>query len=163
MQNTISKIRSNVGEGNSKIILESKINSIWLNCLELINKNKISEAYELILNTKDDIYLLRLILLTGPVLHLLNDNLAKKILVRINMINRGRQINNILIQFIEESIDNKNNIFQKLEYKEQNDILDSLFNMFQNKTNNNLTIKAQNLYNLIIEQNNKNLNQDKYD
>ena len=163
LQNTISKIRSNVGEGNSKIILESKINSIWLNCLELINKNKISEAYELILNAKDDIYLLRLILLTGPVLHLLNDNLAKKILVRINMINRGRQINNILIQFIEESIDNKNNIFQKLEYKEQNDILDSLFNMFQNKTNNNLTIKAQNLYNLIIEQNNKNLNQDKYD
>ena len=163
LQNTISKIRSNVEEGNSKIILESKINSIWLNCLELINKNKISEAYELILNAKDDIYLLRLILLTGPVLHLLNDNLAKKILVRINMINRGRQINNILIQFIEESIDNKNNIFQKLEYKEQNDILDSLFNMFQNKTNNNLTIKAQNLYNLIIEQNNKNLNQDKYD
>jgi len=165
--NNLQKKIFGMGRGgmgkNSNLILESKINSIWLNCLELINKNKISEAYELILNSKDDIYLLRLILLTGPVLHLLNENLAKKILVRINMINRGKQINDILIQFIEESIDNKNNIFNKLEYKEQNDILDSLFNMFHNKANNNITIKAQNLYNLIIEQSNKKSNQDKYD
>lgn len=159
--NNLQKKILGMGRGkNSNLILESKINSIWLNCLELINKNKISEAYELILNSKDDIYLLRLILLTGPVLHLLNENLAKKILVRINMINRGKQINDILIQFIEESVDNKNGVFNKLEYKEQNDILDSLFNMFHNKANNNITIKAQNLYNLIIEQSNKKSNQD---
>ena len=163
--NNLQKKICGIGRGGvgKKIFLESKINSIWLNCLELINKNKISEAYELIHNSKDDIYLLRLILLTGPVLHLLNENLAKKILVRINMINRGKQINEILIQFIEESIDNKNNIFNKLEYKEQNDILDSLFNIFHNKANNNITIKAQNLYNTIIEQSNKNSNQDKND
>ena len=163
--NNLQKKICGMGRGGvgKKIFLESKINSIWLNCLELINKNKISEAYELIHNSKDDIYLLRLILLTGPVLHLLNENLAKKILVRINMINRGKQINEILIQFIEESIDNKNNIFNKLEYKEQNDILDSLFNIFHNKANNNITIKAQNLYNTIIEQSNKNSNQDKND
>ena len=78
---------------------------------------------------------------------------------RINMINRGKQINDILIKFVEESINNKNNIFKKLEYKEQNDILDSLFNIFKNKSNNNLTIKAQDLYNLIIEQSKQNNNQ----
>ena len=71
------------------------------------------------------------------------------------MINRGRQISDILINLVEESIDKKYNIFKKLEYSEQNDILDSLFNMFKNKKNNNLTIKAQNLYNTIIEENNK--------
>ena len=98
--------------------------------------------------------------LTGPVLNKLNENLAKNVLIRINMINRGKQISDILIQFVEESINNKNNIFKKLEYKEQNDILDSLFNIFKNKNNNNLTIKAQNLYNFIIEQSKKENNPD---
>ena len=145
---------------NNNINIESKINSSWLQCLQLINKNKISEAYNLIISSKDDIYLLRLVCLTGPVLHLLNEDLAKKVLIRINMINRGKQINDILIKLVEESIDNKNHIFNKLEYSEQNDILDSLFNIFKNKNNNNLTIKAQNLYNFIIEQSKKENNPD---
>ena len=153
LENKILKINKN--KKNSNISLESQINKIWLECLELINKNKINEAYNLIISTKDDIYLLRLMCLTGPVLNKLNENLAKNLLIRINMINRGKQISDILIQFVEESINNKNNIFKKLEYKEQNDILDSLFNIFKNKNNNNLTIKAQNLYNFIIEQSKK--------
>lgn len=158
LENKILKINEN--KKNSNISLESQINKIWLECLELINKNKINEAYNLIISTKDDIYLLRLMCLTGPVLNKLNENLAKNVLIRINMINRGKQISDILIQFVEESINNKNNIFKKLEYKEQNDILDSLFNIFKNKNNNNLTIKAQNLYNFIIEQSKKENNPD---
>ena len=157
LENKISKLNNNNKKSN--ITLESQINNIWLECLDLINKNKMNEAYDLILSTKDDIYLLRLMCLTGPVLNSLNENLAKNVLVRINMINRGKQINDILIKFVEESINNKNNIFKKLEYKERNDILDSLFNIFKNKSNNNLTIKAQDLYNLIIEQSKQNNNQ----
>ena len=158
LENKILKINNN--KKSSNISLESQINKIWLECLELINKNKINEAYNLIISTKDDIYLLRLMCLTGPVLNKLNENLAKNVLIRINMINRGKQISDILIQFVEEIINNKNNIFKKLEYKEQNDILDSLFNIFKNKNNNNLTIKAQNLYNFIIEQSKKENNPD---
>ena len=157
LENKISKLNNNNKKSN--ITLESQINNIWLECLELINQNKMNEAYDLILSTKDDIYLLRLMCLTGPILNSLNENLAKNVLVRINMINRGKQINDILIKFVEESINNKNNIFKKLEYKEQNDILDSLFNIFKNKCNNSLTIKAQDLYNLIIEQSKQNNNQ----
>ena len=157
LENKISKLNNNNKKSN--ITLESQINNIWLECLDLINKNKMNEAYDLILSTKDDIYLLRLMCLTGPILNSLNENLAKNVLVRINMINRGKQINDILIKFVEESINNKNNIFKKLEYKEQNDILDSLFNIFKNKCNNSLTIKAQDLYNLIIEQSKQNNNQ----
>ena len=157
LENKLSKLNNNNKKSN--ITLESQINNIWLECLDLINQNKMNEAYDLILSTKDDIYLLRLMCLTGPILNSLNENLAKNVLVRINMINRGKQINDILIKFVEESINNKNNIFKKLEYKEQNDILDSLFNIFKNKSNNNLTIKAQDLYNLIIEQSKQNNNQ----
>ena len=153
LENKISKLNNNNKKSN--ITLESQINNIWLECLDLINQNKMNEAYDLILSTKDDIYLLRLMCLTGPILNSLNENLAKNVLVRINMINRGKQINDILIKFVEESINNKNNIFKKLEYKEQNYILDSLFNIFKNKCNNSLTIKAQDLCNLIIEQSKK--------
>ena len=159
LENKISKLDDINKKQDKNINLESKINSIWLKCLDLISHNKISEAYNLIISSKDDIYLLRLVCLTGPILHSLDENLAKKVLIRINMINRGKQISDILINLVEESIDNKNNIFKKLEYSEQNDILDSLFNMFKDKKNSNLTEKAKNLYNLIIKENNKNNNE----
>ena len=159
LENKISKLDDINKKKDKNINLESKINSIWLKCLDLISHNKISEAYNLIISSKDDIYLLRLVCLTGPVLHSLDENLAKKVLIRINMINRGKQISDILINLVEESIDNKNNIFKKLEYSEQNDILDSLFNMFKDKKNSNLTEKAKNLYNLIIKENNQNNNE----
>ena len=134
--------------------IELKINDIWKEALKLLGKNKISEAYKLIVSSGDDIYLLRLVCLTGPALYLLEEELSKKILIRINMINRGKQIQDILIKLVEESIKmNKNNgcIFFNLNHKEQNDILDSLYRIFKNNKNNALTIKAQTLYSKIIE------------
>jgi len=139
--------------------IETKINETWKEALKLLEKNKISDAYRLILMSGDDIYLLRLVCITGPVLRFLDEDLAKKVLVRINMINRGQHIKNVLIQLVEESLKindkNNNNIFYSLSYKEQNDIVDSLFVMFKNKKNNALTIKAQSLYSQIIEESKK--------
>ena len=138
--------------------IESKINEKWKEALKLLRKNNISDAYKLIISSGDDIYLLRLVCITGPILYLLNEDLAKKVLIRINMINRGKHIQDILIQLVEESLKinkNNNNIFYKLNYKEQNDILDSLFKIFKNKKNNALTIKAQSLYSKIIEDSKK--------
>ena len=138
--------------------IESKINEKWKETLKLLGKNNISDAYKLIISSGDDIYLLRLVCITGPVLYSLDEDLAKKVLIRINMINRGKHIQDILIQLVEESLKinkNNNNIFYKLNYKEQNDILDSLFKIFKNKKNNSLTIKAQSLYSKIIEDSKK--------
>ena len=139
--------------------IETKINETWKEALKLLEKNKISDAYRLILMSGDDIYLLRLVCITGPVLRFLDEDLAKKVLVRINMINRGQHIKNVLIQLVEESLKindkNNNNIFYSLSYKEQNDIVDSLFVMLKNKKNNALTIKAQSLYSQIIEESKK--------
>ena len=139
--------------------IETKINEKWKEALKLLEKNKISDAYRLILLSGDDIYLLRLVCITGPVLRFLDEDLAKKVLVRINMINRGQHIKNVLVQLVEESLKlndkNNNNIFYSLSYKEQNDIVDSLFVMFKNKKNNALTIKAQSLYSQIIEESKK--------
>ena len=138
--------------------IESKINEKWKDALKLLGKNKISDAYQLILSSGDDIYLLRLVCLTGPVLDLLEEEIAKNVLIRINMINRGKHIQDVLIKLVEESLQvkkNNNSIFFNLRYKQQNDILDSLFLIFKNKKNNALTIKAQGLYSKIIEDSKK--------
>jgi hypothetical protein len=60
------------------------------------------KAYELALGHTDDIYLLRLIIQTGPVLSQLTDSIGKKVLMRINEINRGGSIQNILIEWIAD-------------------------------------------------------------
>jgi hypothetical protein len=45
---------------------------------------------------------LRLIIQTGPVLSQLTDSIGKKVLMRINEINRGGSIQNILIEWIAD-------------------------------------------------------------
>ena len=83
LENKLSNLDDINKKKDKNISLESKINSIWLKCLDLISRNKISEAYNLIISSKDDIYLLRLVYLTGPVLNSLDDNIAIKVLKRI--------------------------------------------------------------------------------
>ena len=157
----LSKVNTINNDLQSSQQIESQINEKWKETLKLLSKNKISEAYKLILSSGDDIYLLRLVCITGPVLYLLEEELAKNVLIRINKINRGKQIQDVLVKLVEESIKykrNNNSIFFNLNYKEQNDILDSLFVIFKNKKNNSLTIKAQELYTKIIEQSKNNQN-----
>ena len=74
------------------------------------------------------------------------------------MINRGQQIQNILINLISQCLNDKRNIFNYLTYEQKNDILDSLYQIFgdENTKNNNIICQqAKILYNAIIE-NNKN-------
>ena len=77
------------------------------------------------INSGDDIYLLRLICLTGPIIDKLDVEIAKRVLIRVNMISKSHQIQQLLIGLIRNSI--KNNVFQMLEPNQQNYILDSLY------------------------------------
>ena len=136
--------------------IENRYSTIWYKSLMFLEKNQINEAYNLVLKSEDDIYLLRLIFITGPVLNKLNENLAKKVLIRINKINKSQQIQNILINLINQSlIENYNNkkIFYLLNYDEQNDILDSLYNINNFQNDNKIIIRAKELYNKIIYNN----------
>ena len=57
LESKVSKLNVQNNNLNKNINLESQINSIWLKSLELISQNKISEAYNLIISSQDDIYL----------------------------------------------------------------------------------------------------------
>ena len=133
---------------------DSQTSELWQKSLKLLSINKFSEAYRLILQTEDDIYLLRLVMLTGPVLKFLDRDIAKKILVRVNMINRGHQIKNVLIKLIEDSLKTNGEndcIFSSLTFQEQNDILDSLYNIFKKNKKGEINEKAEFLYKKIIQ------------
>ena len=137
---------------------ENQSSEKWKKTLEYVEKNNLNEAYKNILSSGDDIYLLRLVFLTGPAINVLKEDIAIKVLMRINMINRGQQIQNILINLISQSLKDERNIFNNLTYEQKNDILDSLFQIFgdENIKNNNIICQqAKILYNAIIE-NNKN-------
>ena len=122
--------------------IDSEVTKTWKETLQLIEKGKINEGYLKLINSGDDIYLLRLICLTGPIIDRLDKEVAKRVLMRVNMISKSHQIQQLLIGLIKNSI--KNNIFQTLEPNQQNYILDSLYEF--SGLNNNLANEAAELY-----------------
>jgi hypothetical protein len=114
----------------------------WKNVMKEVESKNYNNAFNHILNAQDDIYLLRLLCLTGPILDLLNVEISKKVLVRINMISRSHQIQSLLLVLIQSSFENS--IFFKLNKNDQNEILETLYEY--SGINSNLGSKAANLY-----------------
>ena len=133
-------IEKEILQKNEKDKNDCKSINIWKNAINLIEKKNYNDAYELILNSGDDIYLLRLILITGIKLNYLKFDIAKKVLMRVNMICRSHQIQLLLINLIKDSI--QTHIYSNLNRNEQNDILDSLYEF----SGFNTTIGAQAAY-----------------
>ena len=126
---------------------DSQITKTWKNALCQIENGNPNEGYNTILNSGDDIYLLRLICITGPIFDQLSPEIAKRILMRINMISRSHQIQSLLINLIKASLDN--NVFNMLNQNEQNDLLDSLFEF--SGLNTKIGAEAAELYTLITK------------
>ena len=119
----------------------------WKDALSLIDNNYPNEAYIKILNTGDDIYLLRLVCITGPIFNKLNPEISKRVLMRINMISRSHQIQGLLISLIRNSL--KYKVFNLLNNQEKNDVLDSLYEF--SGINNNFGSDAAELYTQITQ------------
>jgi hypothetical protein len=101
------------------------ISDSWKNSIILLEKKNYNGAFEEILKTKDDIYLLRLLCLTGPIFNELLFDVSKNVLLRINMISRSQKIQNLLYELIKSSLENS--IFQKMSKQDQNEILETLY------------------------------------
>ena len=126
---------------------DSEITKTWKDALYQIENGNPNEGYNTILNSGDDIYLLRLVCITGPIFEQLSPEIAKRILMRINMISRSHQIQSLLINLIKASLNS--NVFNMLNQNEQNDLLDSLFEF--SGLNTKLGAEAAELYTLITK------------
>ena len=121
----IKKDKDNIQNKITNNESDCQIIKNWKDALSLIDKNYPNEAYTKILNTGDDIYLLRLVCITGPIFNKLNPEISKRVLMRINMISRSHQIQGLLISLIRNSL--KYKVFNLLNNQEKNDVLDSLY------------------------------------
>jgi hypothetical protein len=80
----------------------------------------------------DDLYLIRLIAQTGPsVIGKLNEGLSRKVLAQLNRFSREPTMPNMFIDWMQSAVTNSNKIFYKMEKNDQNELMDSLFNIGQ--------------------------------
>ena len=138
--NINNKNNNSINYDNNNI--DSEVTKSWKETIKLIEKGYINEGYLKLINSGDDIYLLRLICLTGPIIDKLDVEIAKRVLIRVNMISKSHQIQQLLIGLIRNSL--KNNVFQMLEPNHQNYILDSLYEF--SGLNNSISNEAAELY-----------------
>ena len=129
-------------EINNKDNPNSQITKLWKEALSQVEKKNMNEAYSMILDSEDDLYLLRLICITGPILNNLSLENSRKVLMRINMIVRSHQIQYLLVSLIRNSL--KYNVFETLNVNDQNDLLDSLYEI--SGLNNDLGREAAEIY-----------------
>lgn len=109
-----------------KLQKNEKLSALWLQISKLAFEQDYQRAYELALTQADDIYLLRLIMQTGPVISRgLTDSVAKKVLQRLNRIVRGGAFYKLQIDWLDDS--RKTEVFRNLSHAEQNEYMDTLY------------------------------------
>jgi stalled ribosome rescue protein Dom34 len=82
---------------------QSKLSTVWTKVLELAKKKQFEEAYRLCMKEGDDLYLLRLLAQTGPVVKQLEDRTALTVMNRINKIVRSGAFEAIEVEWIEDA------------------------------------------------------------
>ena len=89
---------------NNKNQCVDLLTSTWVETLELLNNKNIKQAYESILKTGDDIYLLRLMTKTDACFGILSQETSKNLLKKLSGIIDSRFIENIGIQWVSKAI-----------------------------------------------------------
>ena len=111
---------SQVAEYNDYLTAE------WTRVLQLIKDGDLAAAFSAILQTGDDIYLLRTMFKTGPCLDLLPDRTAEMVMKKLVGVLRSRFIENMGLQWVVEAWNGG-----LIEEQEYNDVVE-LGNALQN-------------------------------
>jgi len=112
--------------------------------MEHVKRKQYEEAYRLTMKEADDLYLLRLVAQTGPVVKQLEDRTAMAVMTRLNKIVRSGAIEGMEVEWIEEA--NRRGIFQGLSKHEQNEYMDTLYWFSQSKLNPKVSERASDVY-----------------
>ena len=109
-----------------KVLKNNKLSDLWLQISKLAFEQNYQRAYELALTHADDIYLLRLIVQTGPVVSRgLTSEVSKKVIYRMNKIVRGGIFFKMQIDWLDDF--RKMGHFKSLSHQEQNEYMDTLY------------------------------------
>lgn len=92
-----------------------------------MKKHDFESAYRLILSEGDDMYLLRLVVQTGPVTKQLTQETSKQVLSKMNKIVRKGVFETMEIEWIDDA--KRTGHFQQLSMNDQNEYLDTLYQL----------------------------------
>ena len=88
----------------------------------------------------DDLFLLRLVVQTGPVTKYLDKTVARQVLSKLNKFVRSARFEVLEIDWIDESCES--GLFADMTEDEQNEYLDTLFQLSHSSHNRSLSAKA---------------------
>ena len=91
----------------------------------MVKKRQYEEAFRYILKEGDDMYLLRLLAQTGPVVKHLDDKTAVTVINRMNKIMRSGAFEAMEIDWLEDA--QRRGLFQNLSAHEKNEYMDTLY------------------------------------
>lgn len=123
---------TNYGVSSNQNTKDPNSIKFWREILELIEEKEYNRAYIKVLEGGDDLYLIRLLLVTGPILNFLKLDVCKKLIMRTNLIFRSHQIEFTLLELIKCSYEHY--IFNLLSKNEQNELLESIFQIMNLKS-----------------------------
>ena len=96
------------------------------------------------LDEGDDLYLLRLVVQTGPVTKHLDKVSARKVLSKLNKFVRSSRFELLTISWISDC--HESGLFAQLSSDEQNEYLDTLYHLQRSEHNPQMAAKAKKVY-----------------
>lgn len=112
---------------NDLIEKEEGISKIWLKTLDHLENNELEEAYSTVLESGDDIYLIRLMMKTGSCLKKLRRKTAVSLLKRLALIGKSNFLQKMCLNFLDD-FKNKD-ATEALKIEDQKKILEALKNI----------------------------------
>lgn len=100
------------------------VTRVWIKALRLISEGFYDDAYKAILDTGDDLYLLRLMAKTGSVIDKLREEIAKRLLMRISKITQAHFIEMLALGFIKEGV--STGLISKMNQQQKSDLSSAL-------------------------------------
>ena len=99
---------------------------VWQRASDLAKKHEYERAYKLILQSKDDLFLLRLVMQTGPaIMKHLDLQLARQVLARVNDFVRGGIFEELEVELIDDF--RRAGHLSEVDTSSQNEYLDTLY------------------------------------
>ena len=119
-----------------------------MRCAEYVKKRDYESAYRLMLKEGDDMYLLRLVVQTGPVTKYLEADCSKAVMTRLNKIVRGGIFEMMEIEWVDDS--KRTGQFQQMSMVEQNEFLDTMYQLAKSQHHSQqVCLRANEVYQLL--------------
>jgi hypothetical protein len=119
-----------------------------MRCAEYVKKRDYESAYRLMLKEGDDMYLLRLVVQTGPVTKYLESGVAKSVMSRLNKIVRGGIFEMMEIEWVDDA--KRTGQFSQMSMNEQNEYLDTLYQLAKSDHHSQqVSLRANEVYQLL--------------